>query len=187
MRPMPTTPGDEPELAAMDRALQDAPQRTQANGAFAVVRTVLDPYSVRILMATHEAECTAFDLSRRFGIPIVACYRRLRELEDLGIIAPSRVRMSTAGHPIRLFRSHLRSARINFEDGRLTATIELAPPESEAPAESRLEEAIDDGPVRRKRSRAPRNFGDRGAALEVVAHGREGSLDAGEAGSEVGE
>ncbi len=178
---MPSTPDDEMELVT-DSAVAGGAAPDGAKGAFAVIRTVLDGYAFRILLATHERECSAFDLSRRFGIPIVACYRRLRELEDLGVVAPSRVITATAGHPIRLFRSRLRSARIAFEDGRLWARIEFARPGSEGIPDASLEETFDTGPVKRKRSRAPRDLGHAGAALELVPHRGEGALDAGEAG-----
>ncbi len=179
---MTTIPGDEPELAPTQASREEAPRAAQAKGAFALVRTALDPYSVRILVATHERECTAFDLSRRLGIPIVACYRRLRSLEGLGLVAPSSVAMSSAGHPVRLYRSHLRSARIVFEDGELRALVELAPPGSDGEATARLSETFDRGPAKRKRSRAARDLGYAGAALELVAQGGEGALDPGEAG-----
>ena len=179
---MSSTSDYELELAPVTTGVAADAAPVPAKGAFAAIRALLDGYSFRILMATHEGECTALDLSRRFGIPIVACYRRLRELSDLGVIAPARVIMSSAGHPIRLFRSHLRSARIVFEDGRLWARIELAPPGSEGEPEARLEETLDRGPVRRKRSRAPRDLGYAGAALELVPHRGEGALDPGEAG-----
>ncbi len=183
---MPTTPGEEPELAPRDAPESD-PRGPRWNGAFAVVRTVLDPSSLQILRATHDREWSALGLSQHLGIPIVACYRRLKELEELGIIAPSGSIARTAGHPIRLFRSCLRSARISFEDGRLTATIELARPGSQAPTEARFEEALDRNPVRRKRSRSARDLGDRGSSLELVPHGEEGALDSGEAGRQVRE
>lgn len=179
---MTSTPDDEIELATDPTGSGDGSTPRGVKGAFAVIRTVLDGYAFRILMATQEAECSAFDLSRRFGIPIVACYRRLRELEDLGVIVPSSTTMETAGHPIRLFRSHLRSARIQFEDGKLWARIELAAPGVEGEPESRLEETFDQGPVKRKRSRAARDLGYPGAALELVAHRGEGALNPGEAG-----
>ncbi len=177
---MPSTSDDEMELVT-DSAVAGGAAPDGAKSAFAVIRTVLDGYSFRILMATHEAECTAFDLSRRFGIPIVACYRRLRELEDLGVIHATRVTTSSPGHRIRHFRSHLRAARISFEDGRLWAQIELAPPGKEGEPEGRIEETFDRGPVKRKRSRAPRDLGYGGASLELVPHRREGALDPGEA------
>lgn len=177
---MSTTPDDDDELELADAG--EASSSKGEKGAFAVIRTVLDGYAFRILMATQEGECTAFDLSRRFGIPIVACYRRLRDLEELGVIAASRVTTSTPGHRIRHFRSHLRSARISFEDGRLWARIEFAHPGTDGEPDASLEETFDRGPVKRKRSRAPRNLGHAGAALELVSHRGEGALDAGEAG-----
>ena len=179
---MSPTPEDDAELATPTEGAAGAQAAKGGKGAFAVIRTVLDGYAFRILMATHEGECSAFDLSRRFDIPIVACYRRLRELEDLGVIAPSRVATATAGHPIRLYRSRLRSARIAFEDGRLWAKIEFARPGAGGDPEASLEETFDEGPVKRKRSRAARDLGNPGAALELVPHRGEGALDAGEAG-----
>ena len=179
---MPTTPEEEAELATVSDGPAEPAEPRKPRGAFAILRTVLDAYAFQILVAIHAREATAFDLSRRLGIPIVATYRRLRSLEELGIIVPSRVTMSSAGHPIRLFRSHLRSARIVFEDGRLVARIELAPPSSVGERESCLEETFDNGPVKRKRSRAPRDLGYAGTALELVAHGGEGAFDPGEAG-----
>lgn len=179
---MTSTPENEIELATDPNGSADGSAPRGAKGAFAVIRTVLDGYAFRILMATHEAECSAFDLSRRFGIPIVACYRRLRELEELGVIVPSSTTMETAGHPIRLFRSHLRSARIQFEDGKLWARIEFAAPGVGGEPESRLEEVFDRGPAKRKRSRAARDLSYPGAALELMPHRGEGALDPGEAG-----
>ncbi len=179
---MTTIPDDDVELVTVPSGAAQPSVSDRGSGAFAVIRAVLDGYAFRILLATNEAECSAFDLSRRFGIPIVACYRRLRRLEDLGVIAPTRTVTATAGHPIRLFRSHLRSARIHFEDGRLWAQIEFAPPGSDGEPESRLVETFDTGPVKRKRSRATRDFGYAGAPLELVAHRGEGALDPGETG-----
>ncbi len=179
---MSTIPDDDVELGMVRAGAADPSRSNGGGGAFAVIRAVLDGYAFRILMATNEAECSAFDLSRRFGIPIVACYRRLRKLEDLGVIAPTRTTTATAGHPIRLFRSHLRSARILFEEGKLWAQIEFAPPGSVGEPQSRLVETFDTGPVKRKRSRAARDFGYAGAALELVAHRGESALDSGEAG-----
>ena len=179
---MPTIPDDDPELAMLPPPSADGGAAPGRKGAFAVIRTVLDPYAMRILLATNDREYSALDLSRRLGLPIVACYRRIRVLEDLGVLGVSRSLMSSAGHPVRLFRSHLRSAQITYEEGRLVATIELAPPDVSAEAAERLVEAFDVGPVRRKRSRAPRDLAYAGAALELVSHGRERALDPGEAG-----
>lgn len=179
---MPNTHEEDGELDAVPEGGLGPLTAAPAKGAFHAVRAALDFHALRILAATDERECSAFDLSRRFGIPIVACYRRLRELEDLGLVTCLRTITSAPGHRVRLFRSRLRSARITFEDGRLWAQVEIARAGSKDAASASIEETFDALVVRRKRSRAPRDLGDGGASLELVPHRGEGALDAGEAG-----
>ena len=140
----------------------------------ALGRAMLDPYAIRILLATQEREETALSLSRRYGIPIVACYRRLRDLEELGLVSIVREEANVAGHPSRLYRARVRSARLFYEDGRFTVRLLLAPPTGDARA------AADE-------SGAAGDLRDPGAPVEPVAQGGEGALDAGEARREVGE
>lgn len=91
--------------------------------AFEVSQTVMDPYSARILLGTWEQATSALDLSHRFGIPIAACYRRIRELEGMGLVYCEKALPSRNGKGLQLFRSRLKSVRVSLEDGRLTASI----------------------------------------------------------------
>ena len=86
-------------------------------------QAVMDPYSVRILLGTSTTAVSALDLSRRFGIPIAACYRRLRQLESAGLVYCERALPSRNGKGLQLFRSRLRSVRVRLEEGRLTASV----------------------------------------------------------------
>src|SRR5205807_3082289 len=88
-------------------------------------QTVMDEYSARILMGTFERPVSALELSRRFGIPIAACYRRIKELEGLGLVYVEAALPSRNGKGLQLYRSRLRSVRIAFEDGKLRARVEL--------------------------------------------------------------
>ena len=90
-------------------------------------QTVMDEYSARILMGTFEQSVSALELSRRFGIPIAACYRRIKELEGLGLVYCERELPSRNGKGLQLFRSRLRSVRITLEDGNLRARVEIGP------------------------------------------------------------
>ena len=83
----------------------------------------MDPYSARILHGTSDAAVSALDLSRRFGIPIAACYRRIRQLERMGLVYCERALPSRNGKGMQLFRSRLKSVRVRLEEGRLTASI----------------------------------------------------------------
>src|SRR5207247_4688466 len=49
-------------------------------------RLVTDEYSAKILVATFRKAKSAIDLSREYGIPIAACYRRIHGLERAGLI-----------------------------------------------------------------------------------------------------
>lgn len=97
-----------------------------------VSQTVMDEYSARILLGTSSRAASALDLSRRFGIPIAACYRRIRQLEDLGLVYCERALPSRNGKGLQLFRSRVRSVRVALEDGTLRARVEL---EGSAPQE----------------------------------------------------
>src|SRR3990172_2726277 len=100
-----------------------APTRRNGVDAFTLTRTALDGYAARILVSIHEREASALEPSRRCGLPLVACYRRLRRLEDLGLIAVVRVVQLENGHRIQLFLSRVRALRLMFENGRLRVRI----------------------------------------------------------------
>lgn len=91
-------------------------------------QTVMDEYSSRILMGTFDRSASALELSRQFGIPIAACYRRIKELEVLGLVFCERELPSRNGKGLQLFRSRLKSVRISLEDGNLRARVEVGPP-----------------------------------------------------------
>ncbi len=91
--------------------------------AWQVSQTVMEPYSARILLGTCEQAVSALDLSRRFGIPIAACYRRIRELERMGLVYCEKALPSRNGKGLQLFRSRVRSVRVTLEEGRLKASI----------------------------------------------------------------
>ncbi|HEY7587224.1 MAG TPA: helix-turn-helix domain-containing protein [Thermoplasmata archaeon] len=90
-----------------------------------VSQTVMDEYSARILLGTTERAASALDLSHRFGIPIAACYRRIRQLEEMGLVYCERALPSRNGKGLQLFRSRLRSLRLVLEEGTLKARIVL--------------------------------------------------------------
>ncbi|TLZ83600.1 MAG: winged helix-turn-helix transcriptional regulator [Methanobacteriota archaeon] len=94
--------------------------------ALQVTQTIMDEYSARILLGTFDRPASAIELGRRFGIPIAACYRRIKELEGLGLVYGERAEPSRNGRGPQLYRSRLRSVHITFEDGKLRARVVLA-------------------------------------------------------------
>src|SRR6266566_3761058 len=84
--------------------------------------------AIGYLNKPFERPVSALELSRRFGIPIAACYRRIKELEGLGLVYCEQELPSRNGKGLQLFRSRLKSVRITLEDGNLRARVEVGPP-----------------------------------------------------------
>jgi len=91
---------------------------------------IMDEYAVRILLGTSGRATSAIELSRRYGIPIAACYRRIKELEGHGFVHCEAEVPSRNGKGIQLFRSRLKSVQIALEDGHLRARVEIGTPGS---------------------------------------------------------
>lgn len=96
--------------------------------AYYVSQKVLDRYTAMILLETSRRAASAADLSSALGIPIAACYRRLRELESLGLMFCNGTVPSKNGKSIATYRCALQSARVAMEGSRLHARIEVASP-----------------------------------------------------------
>src|SRR2546430_9670474 len=89
-------------------------------------RLVTDEYPAKILVATFKKAKPAIDLSREYGIPIAACYRRIHALERAGLIRCTERALTQKGKRISLYMSQLKNAYIFFENGRLRVRFQPA-------------------------------------------------------------
>ncbi|MCJ2520831.1 MAG: helix-turn-helix domain-containing protein [Candidatus Thermoplasmatota archaeon] len=89
-------------------------------------RLITDEYSAKILVATFKKPKSAIELSREYGIPIAACYRRIHVLEKAGVLSCVERALTQKGKRISLYMSQLRNAYIFFENGKLRVRFQLA-------------------------------------------------------------
>ncbi len=59
------------------------------------------------------------------GIPIAACYRRIKSLETVGLIKCVGKALTRKGKRIGIYSSQLKNAYIFFEDGKIKVRFEL--------------------------------------------------------------
>ncbi len=85
-----------------------------------------DEYSAKILLATYKRKISAQEISQRYGIPIAACYRKIRILEEVGLIQCVERILTQKGKRKNLYTSCLRNAYIFFENGKLRARFQLS-------------------------------------------------------------
>ena len=90
-----------------------------------ISKQLTDKYSVQILMATRHKAMDAISLSYQLGIPIAVCYRRLKELEDIGLITVVGKRLTKKGKWIKLYKSNIKSAEIDMEDNKVKLRLSM--------------------------------------------------------------
>lgn len=91
--------------------------------AFDLFRLVLDEYSSKIIQLTSPHPMNAIQLSDALGIPIAACYRRIRTLKEAGVLKEEGRAVSIGGKLVATYRSSLEKAEVILTDGRLRILI----------------------------------------------------------------
>lgn len=91
--------------------------------AFDNFRLMLDEYASQILALTSERAMNATELSDALGIPMAACYRRIRMLKGAGMLREQEKAVSAGGKSVSLYRSTVESAEVVLTDGRLQVKI----------------------------------------------------------------
>ncbi|NPA75057.1 MAG: helix-turn-helix transcriptional regulator [Euryarchaeota archaeon] len=91
--------------------------------AWDVLQHISDPYSIRILRATLHRALDAITLSNQLGIPIAVCYRRIRELEKLGLLQKEGRRLTSKGKWVNLYKASIKDAEVKMIDGKIVMKI----------------------------------------------------------------
>ncbi len=76
-------------------------------------------------MATVRQPRSAQDIANKFGIPIAATYRRIKDLEAAGLLVCHERRLSQQGKRVSYYISMLKNAYVFFEDGHLRVKFQL--------------------------------------------------------------
>ena len=92
-----------------------------------VSRLIADDYSQKILAYTYTSPLSAQRLSRICKIPIAACYRRIHELEEAGLLTVDREKEVYKGRKVRLYKCKLKSAVLRFSNGRFVVRFDVWP------------------------------------------------------------
>jgi predicted transcriptional regulator len=82
-------------------------------------KLVSDADAEKILLAANDRELTVQEISERLGIPIATCYRKVRALEELGVLKEKSTYMGRDGRIHKFYTSQLESAYVYYEDGKV--------------------------------------------------------------------
>jgi len=88
-------------------------------------KIIADEYAAKILAATYTIPKSALRLSHDLDIPIAACYRRIRMLENANLIRCEQRILTQKGKRMSVYLSNLKNAFIFLEQGKLRVRFEL--------------------------------------------------------------
>jgi hypothetical protein len=87
---------------------------------------ISDKYVSKILMSTFKIPKSVQKISSTFDIPIAVCYRKVRQLEDLGFLRCTGTKLNGNGKRIKLFQSQIINAHFFMERGKFRARVQLS-------------------------------------------------------------
>jgi len=87
---------------------------------------ISDKYVSKILLCTFKKPKSVQKISATYGIPIAVCYRRVRQLEDLGFIRCIGTRLNGNGKRVSLYQSQIVNAHFFLEKGKFRARVQLS-------------------------------------------------------------
>ena len=88
-------------------------------------KIIADEYAAKILSATQTIPKSAIRLSHDLGIPIAACYRRIRMLERANLIHCEQKVLTQKGKRMGVYISNLKNAFIFLENGKMKVRFEM--------------------------------------------------------------
>jgi len=91
--------------------------------SFDMFKLMLDEQSSKILTLTADRPMNAIELAEVLGIPVAACYRRIRMLRSAGMLREESKVVSIGGKSVATYRSSVESAEVMLHDGRLRVSI----------------------------------------------------------------
>lgn len=90
-----------------------------------ILEVLADKYSRRILSATTKEELSALQLSDRLHIPTATVYRKIKALQEAGLLKAVKSVINPRGNEEKFYKSTVKRVAVIFEDGRLKAKLEL--------------------------------------------------------------
>jgi len=88
-------------------------------------KLLTEEYSAKILLATMGRPKSAFELSEKLGIPIAACYRKIRSLEEAGLLVCAERKLTQSGKRMSMYKARVMNAQIIFEKNKIKARLEM--------------------------------------------------------------
>jgi len=82
-------------------------------------------YINAILSRTSVKECSASELSNELNIPLATVYRKLKLLEESGLVENAKTIINISGNEEKFYRCLISEATVYFHEGKLSVKVEI--------------------------------------------------------------
>ncbi|QQG48877.1 MAG: helix-turn-helix transcriptional regulator [archaeon] len=91
--------------------------------ANALIQSMGDEYSRKILLSAIPASKSVEDVSRENDIPLSTCYRRVHELLEARLLVVDRIILTPEGKKHEVLRSAYRAISFSFDGGTVRVDV----------------------------------------------------------------
>lgn len=97
----------------------------KSNNEYLLIALMADKYSRAILSISTDTEFSADRLIHELGIPKSTVYRKLKLLEDAGLVKHVKTVINLSGNEEKYYRCLLHKATVNLNGGKLSVDLNL--------------------------------------------------------------
>jgi len=90
-----------------------------------LVELLGNKYTRAILSLTADMECSAIQLCRELGIPLSTVYRKLKHLEQIGMVKHVKTIINLSGNEEKYYRCMIEEVKVTFNKGMLSVNLEI--------------------------------------------------------------
>ncbi len=93
------------------------------NEAVGVV--LMDDYNLKILAATALKPMSVREIAYKFDIPLASAYRKIKELENFGLIEIEETKLTRDGKRYKLYRSQVENFEVSYHRNTLKIKLHI--------------------------------------------------------------
>jgi len=92
--------------------------------AMPLLQELVDGVSHRIIMSTIDAAKTAAQVSLENSLPLSSTYKKIKKLQDAGMLSVERIELDGKGRKVVYYRSRIKSMEFNLSRDQVLLHIE---------------------------------------------------------------
>jgi hypothetical protein len=92
--------------------------------AIPVLQEIIDGISFKLITSTIDSSKTAAQVSVENNIPLSSTYKKIKKLQDIGMLSIERIELDGNGKKVAYYRSRIKSMELNLSRDQILLQFE---------------------------------------------------------------